>query len=97
MKNIDNEKLIISQAYYILENQTTIRETAKAFNIPKSTIHHNLSVKLKYINFALYKDVKKLLENNFKYKHIHGGESTRIKYENLKKLINKNDEFELII
>ena len=37
-------------AYYILDKHTTIRATAKAFNIPKSTVHHDLSVKLKYLD-----------------------------------------------
>ena len=93
MTNLDNE--ITNQAYYILENQTTIRATAKAFNIPKSTVHHNLSTKLKHINYSLYKQVKQLLIENFKIKHIHGGESTKLKYEKLKQNINKNDEFEI--
>ena len=93
MTNLDNE--ITNQACYILENQTTIRATAKAFNIPKSTVHHNLSTKLKHINYSLYKQVKQLLIENFKIKHIHGGESTKLKYEKLKQNINKNDEFEI--
>lgn len=97
MKNFDNETKILSLAYYILENQTTIRATANEFKIPKSTVHHDLSVKLKYINYPLYKQVKKLLQNNFNIKHIHGGESTRIKYEKLKKIINKNDEYESLL
>ncbi len=81
-------------AYYILDKHTTIRATAKAFNIPKSTVHHDLSVKLKYLDYKLFLDVKRLLEENFNVKHIHGGESTKLKYEALKKEINKNDEYE---
>lgn len=88
---------IIRMAYYILENNTTIRETAKEFNTPKSTVHNYLSTKLKYINLSLYKQVRTLLRNNFNVKHIHGGESTRLKYEKLKKEINKNDEAEFIV
>lgn len=84
-------------ANYILENQTTIRATAKAFGIPKSTVHHDLSVKLKYINYSLYLEVKKLLDENFSIKHLHGGESTRLKYQALKQVINKYDEAEFSI
>ena len=91
-----NEEEIVQMAHFILENNTTIRETAKEFNIPKSTVHHNLSKKLKYINLKLYEEVKNLLKNNFEIKHIHGGESTRIKYEKLKNEINKNDEIEFV-
>ena len=90
-----NENKIIKMANHILEKQTTIRETAKAFNTPKSTVHHDLSVKLKYIDIILYREVKELLEHNFEIKHIHGGESTKLKYEKLKQEINKNDELDL--
>lgn len=83
-------------AYYILDNQTTIRATAKAYNIPKSTVHHDLSVKLKYINYPVYLKVKKLLDENFSIKHLHGGESTRLKYKALKEEINVNDQIEFL-
>ena len=89
------DKLTLDLANFLLDNNTTIRATAKAFNIPKSTVHHNLSTKLKHINYSLYKQVKQLLIENFKIKHIHGGESTKLKYEKLKQNINKNDEFEI--
>ena len=92
MKYYDNETLIIKLANYLLENKTTIRATAKEFKIPKSTVHHKLNVNLKHIDFTLYKKVKILLDENFKIKHIHGGESTKNKYEKLKNVINKNDE-----
>ena len=83
-------------AHYILENNSTIRATGNYFKIPKSTVHHDLSIKLKYININLFKQVKKLLNNNFKIKHIHGGESTKLKYSKLKQNININDELEII-
>ena len=84
-------------AYYILNNQTTIRATAKAFNIPKSTVHHDLSTKLKYINYPVFLKVKKLLDENFSIKHLHGGESTRLKYKALKQVINEYDQTEFSV
>ena len=95
MQTFNNETIIIDMANYILENQSTIRATAKEFNIPKSTVHHDLSVKLKYINFSLYKEVKTLLEKNFETKHIRGGESTKNKYEKLKNNLNNEINYEL--
>ena len=80
MTNFDSLS-ITNQAYYILKNHTTVRATARAFGIPKSTIHHNLTKKLKHINFKLYQQVKILMIENFNIKHIHGGESTKLKYE----------------
>lgn len=97
MRTFANHEDILEMAYYILENRTTIRATAKHFNTPKSTVHHNLSHKLKYINYSLFLEVKNLLIENFKIKHIHGGESTKNKYEKLKCEINKNDEIEALI
>ena len=84
MENYYEENNIIAMANYILDNKTTIRATAKHFNTPKSTVHHNLTIKLKYINYSLYKQIKILMENNFNIKHIHGGESTKQKYLSLK-------------
>ena len=94
MTNFDYDNRAIDLANYILDNHTTIRATAKEFNIPKSTVHYELSVRLKYLNYKLYLEVKKLMEENFSIKHLHGGESTKLKYESLKKEINKNDEFD---
>lgn len=96
MRNKSEYERSVNLAYYILENQTTIRATAKAFNIPKSTVHHDLSTKLKFIDKNLYKKVKTLLQQNFAIKHIHGGESTKLKYKKLKEQININDEMEII-
>ncbi len=97
MNYIDVDKRTIMLANYILDNRTTIRATAKVFGIPKSTVHHDLSTKLKYLNYSLYKDVKKLMDENFSIKHLHGGESTKQKYEALKKEINTNDIYENIL
>ena len=95
MNYFDNTEEILNQAYFILDNNSTIRATAQVFKIPKSTLHHNLSKKLKNINFDLYVKVKKLMQENFNIKHIHGGESTKQKYLKLKLNINKNDEIDL--
>lgn len=94
--NSDIEMLTLKLANHILENKTTIRATAKEFQIPKSTVHNYLNTHLKLLNHKLYVDVKKLMKENFQNKHIHGGASTKLKYQKLKNLINKNDEFELI-
>lgn len=97
MTNYYNEDKIISMAHYILEHNSTIRATAQEFNTPKSTVHHNLTTKLKFIDYPLYKQVKSLLENNFTIKHIHGGEATKLKYEKLKTYTNTTDEFSIFI
>lgn len=92
-----NTNYVVELAHYILNNHTTIRATAKAFNMPKSTVHHYLSVKLKQINKPLYIEVKKLLEENFSIKHLHGGESTKHKYAQLKAAVSKFEEAEALL
>ena len=71
-------------AEYILQNKSTIRDTAKHFCMAKSTVHYDLNVRLKTIDFELYKDVKKLLKFNFLDKHNRGGASTKLYYKNKK-------------
>ncbi len=68
-------------ARFIIENKTTIRHTAKVFDISKSTVHNDVSNRLKEYNYNLYEEVQKILRYNFKEKHIRGGLSTKKKYE----------------
>ncbi len=86
----------IELAKYILASRSTIRQTAQVFGVPKSTVHHDLSIKLKQLNPALYLQVQKLMQQNFSIKHFHGGEATRKKYLALKNEININDQQEYL-
>lgn len=95
MKNYNDDEIILKIANHILENKSTIRATSQVFRIPKSTIHNYLNSRLKYINYSIYLEVKKLLKENFEIKHIHGGESTKLKYQKLKSEIKINDEIDL--
>ena len=45
---------------YIVENKATVRSAAKKFGISKSTVHKDVSERLKNINATLYKEVKKV-------------------------------------
>lgn len=71
---------IIDVANHINDTHDTIRKTAKLYGYSKSTIHHDVSIKLKNIDYALYQETKKVLEENFTEKHIRGGEATKRKY-----------------
>ncbi len=71
---------------YIIENGATVRATAKIYGISKSTVHKDVSYRLRYINNKLYNQVKEVLELNKAQRHIRGGLATKEKYENLKKL-----------
>lgn len=72
-------------ANYILQNNSTIRKTAKHFSMAKSTVHHDLIKRLPYIDMELFLQVKKLLNLNFDQKHLRGGEATKQRYLKSKK------------
>ncbi len=76
-----------AMAMYIIQTGETVRQTASVFNISKSTVHKDLTTKLKYENYQLYKEVNKVLQHNKQVRHIRGGMATRLKYHN-KKLNN---------
>lgn len=65
---------------YIVENEATVRATAKAFGISKSTVYMDVSERLKKVNPFLYKEVRKVLEINKAERHIRGGLATKEKY-----------------
>ena len=71
---------VVTLSEYILENKATIRKTAKKFGVSKSTVHKDLTERLKMISPTVYSDVQKILETNKKERHIRGGNATKIKY-----------------
>ncbi len=78
------EERAIELARYIIDNNTTVRKTAKAFNISKSTVHKDVHERLKKINPTLYNDAQAVLEFNKSERHIRGGMATKEKYLKLK-------------
>ena len=76
---------ILREAEYIEKTGATVRATAKVFHFSKSTVHKDVTERLKTIDGALYKKVKKVLEKNLSERHLRGGEATKRKYKKLKK------------
>ena len=74
------EKRAVNLGEYILKNKVTVRNAAKKFGISKSTVHKDVSERLKYINLNLYREVKNILELNKSQRHIRGGLATKNKY-----------------
>lgn len=72
-------------ARHIAETEDTIRQTAKVYNLSKSTVHNDLAKRLKKVDLQMYNQVQKILDKNFSQKHIRGGESTKNKYKNMEK------------
>jgi len=81
------ENRVYEVAQYILDTNCTVRAAAKKFEVSKSTVHKDVSYRLQYIDSGLYRQVKSVLENNLKERHIRGGIATKHKYELIKKSV----------
>ena len=74
------EERAIQIANYIIENNATVRQTAKEFGISKSTVHKDVTDRLSQLNPALAAESRKVLDVNKSERHIRGGLATREKY-----------------
>jgi len=75
---------IRTQAQFIVDNNATVREAAEALGVSKSTIHKNMTERLKYIDGPLYREVKEILKRNKAERHMRGGLATREKFRKIK-------------
>ena len=75
------EERVIEISNYIIETGATVREAAKVFKVSKSTVHKDVSERLLKINPTLWKEVKKVLDQNKAERHIRGGRATKNKYK----------------
>jgi len=82
----DGNERPVKIALYMIENNSTVRKAAKVFGISKSTVHKDITVKLKQFGAGnnVYNEVMRLLETNKKERHIRGGEATKKKYMDMK-------------
>ena len=79
MKGIVEERAAML-GEYIIESKATVRKAAKKFGISKSTVHKDVSQRLRKVNPALYREVRQILETNKSERHIRGGMATKNKY-----------------
>lgn len=84
MKCISIEERAINLAHYIIDSKDTVRGTAKKFGISKSTVHKDVSERLKKINPGLAKEVRIILDENKAERHLRGGMATKLKYSHKK-------------
>lgn len=76
--NADERAVILGK--YIVKNKATVRSAAKANSISKSTVHSDVTKRLKKIDGELYDKVREILDKNKEERHIRGGLATREKY-----------------
>lgn len=74
------EERAVLLARYIVENEATVRSAAGQFGVSKSTVHKDVSQRLRRQNPGLYREVRKVLARNKAERHLRGGQATREKY-----------------
>ncbi len=79
---------VIEEGNYMVATGATVRKTAKVFHLGKSTVHKDVTVNLKMVDYELYKKVQKILKTNLNERHVRGGLATKKMYANKRKLKN---------
>ena len=74
------EERAVSIANYIIDNNATVRQTAKTFGVSKSTGHKDVTERLEQVNPALAAEARKVLDVNKSERHTRGGLATKEKY-----------------
>ena len=76
---------------YIIEHNSTVRETAAVYGVSKSTVHKDLTALLPRLNSGLYKEVRAVLNRNKEERHLRGGQATKHKYERMRLIGSSKD------
>lgn len=79
MKEYIQER-VVAIASYIIEQNATVRQTAKKFGVSKSTVHKDVTTRLSLINPSMAHEVREVLDVNKQERHIRGGMATKEKY-----------------
>lgn len=82
-QTVDQRAVVLGR--YIVDTGATVRSCAKKYGISKSTVHKDVSDRLKKLDPDLYKGVKIVLDKNKAERHIRGGIATKNKYKKLHK------------
>lgn len=80
MKNyIQSRALALGE--HIAATGDTVRAAGEKFGVSKSTVHKDVTERLRRIDAELYEKVKKILGVNLSERHLRGGMATRDKYK----------------
>jgi len=72
---------VIETAHYLINHNSTIRETAKHMGVSKSTTHKDLAERLPRINRLLYEQINNILEKNKQERYMRGGIAIQEKFK----------------
>ena len=68
---------------YIVEHKATVRAVAQRFGLSKSSVHKDVTSRLYWADRSLYEQVRAVLEENKRERHLRGGAATREKYRRI--------------
>ncbi len=76
----DPERRAVLLGEYIVQHSATVRSTAAVFGLSKSTVHKDVSARLRMVSPGLFIQVRAVLARNKAERHLRGGAATRRKY-----------------
>ena len=76
----DPDERAVRLGEYIVDTGATVRDTAGRFGLSKSTVHYDITERLRHINPGLAAQARRILDLNKSERHIRGGRATREKY-----------------
>ncbi len=65
---------------YIVETGATVRQAAQRFAVSKSTVHVDVTRRLRRLDPDLYACVRQVLDENKRERHLRGGQATKRKF-----------------
>ena len=68
--NKASDERAVTLGKYIVDTGATVRVCAKKYGVSKSTVHKDVSDRLRFVDPTLYTDVKAVLEKNKAERHI---------------------------
>ena len=73
----------LESARYMLQHRATVRQTASALGLSKSSVHKDLCLRLPQVDAKLARQAAALMAYNKAVRHLRGGEATRRRYQGL--------------
>lgn len=71
---------VLSIAQAMTSSGATVRALAREYGVSKSTVHKDMSQRLRLLDPDLYARVQAVLRRNKAERHIRGGRATSLKY-----------------
>lgn len=79
-------------AEWIIDNRATVRAAAERFGVSKSTVHKDMTERLRQIDRLSYEKVRLIMEQNKAERHIRGGNATKQKFNKQKQTKTTGDK-----